>query len=464
MRLERRHPRGAAGVNVPARWPARVVWTCWLLGGLARLIYILVVHPATQHVYSDMQGYIDRATRFAMHAPEGIGDTLYPPGASMMFGALYALDPSWTLAMIVQWLLSLAIMGLVWLIARRVYGPSAAAVALVIATLYFPYLHYASLWLSENGFTALALASVWLLLVAVQSATLRGAALTALAAGVAAGLATAFKNTLLGPLALTGLIYSIHAARHRDRRLLPVTLGVVAGLVLVIAPLSERCTRLNEGRFCLSANNLAMNVLMGHYGEKREFRWIDRERNITMVFTAVESTLRGYTDTVILDFGPYDSARNSALATQWIAEHPVAALSLSLHNAGSLFSARTLWPAAVFRGIDYGAWSQRAFWLLILLPALATLAWRASAMVRLRSDSLPEWLLLAPLLGLIVSVFISIAEVRFRVPFDGLLIVLAAPIWLKAGRVLRGRLLRHSARACELPHASTKSPDAARLS
>ncbi len=412
----------------------QVVWTCWLAGGLARLIYLFVIHPATHFAYSDMGGYIVRAMNFAKGTPEAIADTIYPPGASMLFGALYALDGSWALNVIVQWLLSLGIMGLIWLIARRFYGTSAAVVSLVIATLYFPFFHYAALFLSENSFTFLMLLSLWLLSTATASSKGAGVVAYGVAAGLVAGLAAAFKNTILGPLAITGLIYALVAIRNRRPHLLALSLGVAMGLACVLIPLSQRCTSLSEGRFCIAANNLAMNVLMGHYGNTREFVWYDHQQGVTLSFTAVESTLRGYTESARLDFGAYDSAANGALAKQWIAEHPWSALRLSLLNVWDLFTAPTLWPSARYRGVDFGFVSQCFFWLFILLPASLRLAARAGAMRRLQLDSLPEWLLVAPLLGLMASVFVSIAEVRFRVPFDGLLIVLAAPVYVSLGR------------------------------
>ena len=418
-------------------WQRRTVWACWLLGGLFRLIYIFVIRPPTHSVYSDMQGYYERALRFAAGTPENIGDSLYPPGASMLLGMLYSLDRSLALALIAQWLMSLATMGLVWLIARRIYGRSAAVIALVIATLHFPFTHYASLFLSEPGFTVFVLASIWLLLVALQDQRPHRALSAALLAGVSVGLATAFKNTMLGPFAITGLICTVQALRDRERRFIAVAVAVTLGFAAVMVPLAERCTRLNEGRACLSANNLGMNVLMGHYGEVRDFRWIDQPRNISFYFTAVESSLRGYGGTVTLDYGAYESSRNVALAATWTAAHPVESLQLSLHNVWSLFAAPTFWPLAQFSFGDLGVMSQRLFWIVTLLPALVQLARRAGAMRRFRRDGLPEWLLLAPVLGLIVSVFISIAEVRFRVPFDGLLIVLASASWLALGRRAR---------------------------
>ncbi|MBV9315499.1 MAG: glycosyltransferase family 39 protein [Pseudonocardia sp.] len=416
--------KDAAGPLGP--WQRRIVWTCWLVGGLARLIYLFLIHPAIAYVYSDMQGYVIRAEALAAGRPETISDTLYPPGASWFFGALLSLDPSWTLVSIGQWVLSLGTMGMVWLIARRVYGNAAAVVALVIATVYPPYFHYAALFLAENGFTFFVLGSSWLLLRAVGARSWFVSGVFALGSGLAAGLATAFKNTMIAPLVVTVLVYLLSAWRGRDLRVWSVAVSVVIGFAILFAPLSARCASLNEGRFCPGANNLAMNVLMGHYGEKREFRWVDSKRGYMFDFTAVESTLRGYTEPVTLDFGAYDSARNWALARKWVVEHPAQALSLSLRNVGSLFAARTLWPPLKWRGVDIGTLSQGFFLIVILPPALLQLVRRAPWR---GSSALPQRLLVAPMSGLVLEVFVSITEVRFRVPFDGLLIVLAAPVW-----------------------------------
>jgi len=415
-----------------------VISACWLLGGFARLVYIIVLHPATKHVYSDMQGYYDRAVRFAMHSPENISDTLYPPGMPMMLGWLFRLDPSLYLAMIVQWLLSLVTMGLVWLIARRVYGTSAAVVALVIATLYFPFVHYASLLLAEAGFTVFALGSIWLLLVALQATTRRIALMAALLAGVAVGLASAFKNTMIGPFAVTGLVCAVYAFRTRHqypmRGFIAISLALLIGLSTLMVPLAQRCTRINDGHFCVSANNIGMNILLGHYGPVREFRWVDNPHQITLYFTAIESTFRGYTGDVTLDFGAYDSKRNTDLALAWIAAHPAEALWLSLRNVWSLFAAPTFWPPAQSGRLDWGKFSQCFFWCVILIPAFTRLARCATAMLRFERERLKEWIVLAPIIGLMISVFISITEVRFRIPFDGLFIVLAAKSYIDAAR------------------------------
>ena len=60
----------------------RVAWTAWIAGGLLRLVYLLVLHPPMQHVYSDMAGYVARAQALVAGHTPGIADSLYPPATS----------------------------------------------------------------------------------------------------------------------------------------------------------------------------------------------------------------------------------------------------------------------------------------------------------------------------------------------------------------------------------------------
>jgi hypothetical protein len=47
-------------------------------------------------------------------------------------------------------------------------------------------------------------------------------------------------------------------------------------------------------------------------------------------------------------------------------------------------------------------------------------------MLRLEPDVLGDLLILLPVLGICIGAFITVGEVRYRIPFDGFLILLAA--------------------------------------
>jgi hypothetical protein len=59
----------------------------------------------------------------------------------------------------------------------------------------------------------------------------------------------------------------------------------------------------------------------------------------------------------------------------------------------------------------------------------------------LADDSLSEWLLIGPILGLMALVFIAEGEVRYRVPFDSLILILAARSYVALAASLRERLV-----------------------
>lgn len=403
-----------------------IVWACWLGGGLLRLIYLLAVHPPQRHIYSDMAGYVHRARALLDGHAEGIADSLYPPGASYLFAALLKYDLDGGLFIVAQWLLSLGTMAGLWLLARRLYGNRVAVLSLAIVTLYLPLFHYASLFLAENPFTCALVWAYVLLLRAIDAPVPASTALWALAAGLVAGLAAALKSTILLPVAVTGVLVLLWLrARHR-RGALTLVFGVGLGLATVLLPLASRCTRLAEGHFCLISTNTAMNALMGHAGAKSEFRWFDGPRQMTFSFTSPSAPLRGYSERVDLPFGAYDVPANLDELHRRIAADPRMALDSSLRNVADLFVGRDFWPAAHYRKRDWARAFQHLYKWVLLPLALLWLLWRAPRLLRLTDDSLSEWLLLTPMLGLIATAFIALGEVRFRIPFDGFVIILAA--------------------------------------
>lgn len=403
-----------------------IVWSCWLGGGLLRLVYLLVLHPPQRHVYSDMAGYVGRARALLDGRVEGIADSLYPPGAAHLFALLLKFDLDGGLFIIVQWLISLATMAGLWLLARRLYGNGVAVLSLAVVALYLPLFHYAGLFLAENPFTCLLVWAWVLLLRAIDAPLPASTALWALGAGLLAGLAASLKATILLPVLVTGLLLLVWLRVQRRRGALTLVFGVGLGLATVLLPLAERCTRLAEGHFCLVSTNTAMNALMGHAGAKAEFRWFDGARQMTFSFTSPSAPLRGYSERVDLHFGAYDVPANLAELQRRIAADPQMALASSLRNVADLFVGRHFWPAAVYGQRDWGRAFQNLYKWALLPLALLWLLWRAPRMVRMKADSLSEWLLLTPMLGLMATAFISLGEVRFRIPFDGFVIILAA--------------------------------------
>ena len=421
-----RFPPTAAAPLSP--WQRRIVWTSIIVGALVRALYVFVLHPEVDHVYSDMEGYVHRALAWAAFggAAEGVADTVYPPGPTIYFALLARADPTWRVAAVAQWAVSFGIIGLVWSIARRLHGNATAMVALAVASVYLPLIHYAGLFLAENPFTLAGLAAFRLFLVAIDATDFARATGWALVAGLAAGIAASLKGTVLASIVVVGVVWVALAVRQRRQHIPGVVIGALAGAVLVMLPLAQRCTNLVRTHVCIASTNGAMNVLMGHYGDVGPFYWYDDAHNSWWTFETPSAVLHGYTARVDLPFPPYDERANLALAKDWVKAHPWQALRSSFEHVGDLVAGRTLWPAAELWGVDWGAVWQWLFWLFVLPPALVRVAVKLPSMLRLDAAAAADALLVAPLAGLAATAFLTIGEVRYRIPFDAFFIILAA--------------------------------------
>lgn len=417
-------------------------------GALLRMWYLFVWHRANDHVYSDMAGYVEWAKRF--FDPNTIADTIHAPGTPLYYGVLYLLDPHWNLAIMAQWLLCVGSMLLLGRIGALCYGGWVGPLTLVAAAAYFPFTHYASFFLAENPFMFFLLLGFVATLHADRARSILRALGWGLGAGLACGVAAAFKNAVLGALLVTGTGYMALCVRQRRRAWIPIALGTLMGLAALHVPMAMRCTRL-AGHFCMAASNTGMNMLIGHYGKKGPFYWEDHPRNITFMFQSPTSSLRGYKEAVHLPFGAYDSESNFRALRSYLLQNPLEALELSVDHVWELFAMPTLWPSGTYGPIDWGATFQHVYWYAILAPGLLYLLVCASRRTPYRLGS-QEVLLMLPLVGIMLTVFLSVAEVRYRIPFDGLMMVLAARAYTVAYSELsvrRKQRRRHLQRLAE---------------
>jgi 4-amino-4-deoxy-L-arabinose transferase-like glycosyltransferase len=172
----------------------------------------------------------------------------------------------------------------VGLFAALAYGRRSAQLAVIFASLYFPFIEYGALLLSEIHFI-LWLTLSFAALFAARSARRRGAALgLAAAGGVALSVAAAFKSVALPAAFMLAVIEgaALLAAlprtdvRARLGRLRPWLLrwamvGVAAAPLLAVQ--ARACTRANAGNFCVTGNKIGSDFLLGHYGRISSIEW-----------------------------------------------------------------------------------------------------------------------------------------------------------------------------------------------
>jgi len=433
-------------------------------GGVAgRAAYILVGHHPRHHAGSDARDLLDVANRLLEPGTvQTIGDTIWPPGTPSLLALLTLADATLGGAAWLQFVLSSVVPLLVAHTTHLAAGRRAGCVALALASLHLGFVHYGGFFLSEQLFqfaVALAIwASVFTLRLAetlpISPSPRRDLARTGMlgaAAGLCWALATTIRPNALPIAFLVGLALFVRFVR-RDRRLLGLLLGALVGFVLALAPLAERCTRLRGG-FCPVSNNIAMNMVLGQAGEFMGITFKDTERPERTTGWVPPALLQhGYEKMKEVPFSIYEPGR----ALGWLGERFVKAPGLFLVRAlGNVFDLFRLeyWPD------DYAPLGKRqatvlkqAFLLCVLAPAFVAALGLARRIAKRRLASAVPLFLLSVVVALSLVAAGSLGEPRYRIPFDGVFICLAASTFVRtapgAVRFRSGQSPRFSQLAC----------------
>jgi hypothetical protein len=431
----------------------RVVWTLIVaLGVLARYRYAFGLNPARHHVTSDAGEVIALARRFSDPlASQTIADTIWPPGAAALLAPLVALDPSLGVAALAQFLASCATFLVLGYCAWLAAGRRAALLATLFGALHFGFIHYTGVFLSEQFFqlaVALALTVTVLVLRRAEAhdqrgTRLRGARLRLLGLGALVGSCWAF-SAMLRPNALpvalvTGAVLLVHSLRRREWFRLYLLAGGLAAFLTVLAPLSQRCSQLS-GHFCAVSNNVAMNVALGQAGEVKGLEFRDATKpELTTSWVPPALLQHGYDGMGSVTRAIYDTPGLVAWVFQRLKQDPGMFLVRAAGNALDLFRIE-YWPD------DYGRLPARtatvakqAFLLCVVAPGLILLVQLVVRHLRAPSASVLPLLLVAVFGSVLLSAALSMGEPRYRIPFDGVLIVLAATMYTRSEETLLRR-------------------------
>lgn len=424
-------PRLRAALNGP--WP-------WLLlvyasGVALRMLYTLGVQHPEDFIYSDMALYVTRAARMAH------GEHLMPYDVSQALGypALIAfLNPHGdALGRVVaaQIVISCLVPIAVGLLGAAAFGRRTGMLAAVFASLYFPFIEYGALFLSEIPFI-LFLTLAFAGFLAARRARRRGVAIAfAAAGGLALSLAASFKALALPAAFIYFLADGLATALARRpdgprpvwaARLKPWVLRwalVAAGAAPVLGVMSRACTHATGGRFCVTGKEMGSDLLLGHYGRVADIEW--RHEGFDLFrFGSPGALLRHYDTHAKVPFSITDGAANRDEAFRWISDHPGEAIVLSLDHVYDTFFGSTMWPTLNGNRWPLGHLSQYIFIALLFVPTV--LAWatvlRRGPRAALTSQTA---LVTAPLVALTITVMIATGEVRYRIPFDVFFICLA---------------------------------------
>jgi len=167
--VQRLGPAGHAGRlsrllgNPRDRW-VRLALAGVLVGSLAlRLAFLAGQHAAP---FSDMTGYDERALlllhEHTFQTGTAYGATYHGPGYVVFLAAIYGVaGHHWWAVYVVQSLLGTATLFGIYLLARRLFSPSVAVLALLLAAGYVPFLAYAHVLMPETLFITLVVLSTY---------------------------------------------------------------------------------------------------------------------------------------------------------------------------------------------------------------------------------------------------------------------------------------------------------------
>lgn len=240
------------------RWPL-VVFVAALV---VRLHWDLVVHPPGEYIYSDMNGYVQRADRMLEHglAPHEYS-SFFPYGTHWLVAGVKLLfgRENYAAVGVVYATMAAVAVALAYCIARRASAFSrfvAPAVGL-IGIFYYPQLSLAGYILSEIPFHTFLVAATFFALRLVDHGRMRDAVWM----GVCAGIGMVFRPQMLVSVALVGLFWIVWRKAMPKVRLRHL---LVAGVpVLVMLALSSALLRHNTGRFGMISENGSFNMVFG---------------------------------------------------------------------------------------------------------------------------------------------------------------------------------------------------------
>jgi hypothetical protein len=405
----------------------------WIAAGLIaaataiRAVFIFVVHPPDDFVYSDMQSYVDEAYRILA----GLRDRsllFHPLGYPLLLALSIHLTQTLSIVVLLQLLMSVATVVLTWRASARFLREGPALVVLALAAVHVPFISLDGFFMAETAF-AFLLALLFYLLAARPFPWSPAYALAAGAVYMAAGWMKG-NDSLLGPLLMAWIAVRVWRSRaylvpERWKPAAKAAAAFVAGACLV-ASITAFATYRVAGHPRISAATGALNFVEGKCPDK-----INHDMGGTFWHSPLFVQL-GEGGEKHWPAYFWDDAFFWKAGWQCVRRDPRVLLT-SFRYVYYLFFDNQLWPTSSIEsetnrgyGMFFAAFIFPGMLIGLLLVARRPLGARKPAFLLLLSLLVASWLLKS--------------ELRYRVPFDVVILPLAVLGWTYLVTALRGRL------------------------
>ena len=360
----------------------------------------------------------DRESCGSMPAGANVPTAFRPPGYPVLLAGVHvASDPlpvsRWTRGRLFNALLGTLAVGLVGLIAMRIWDRRVALVAMAVMAVDLPLILVGGSLMSETMFVALVLGSV---LAALRSVTAGRPVAWAAGTGMLIGLAT-----LTRPTALVLAIPLGVAVAGRSPRRPAAALVLVVAMALTIAPWTIR--NAVQMHAFIPVSDFTGSWVAGTYNDQAR---ADKEHpGSSQTFVAGEFD----------DLEGVPEVRRQRELTrrglEYAADHPGYVAQVVLHNTMRLFNLEgASWWRRQGRTMSLPVWAANAAAYAFYVLALLALAGALTPAAR----RAPAWFWSAPIL-LFASVIFAGSALRYRAPIEPFLALLAALALTARGRL-----------------------------
>jgi hypothetical protein len=385
-----------------------------VLGALVRALWVFVLHQPFDHIYSDMQGYVQRAEKLAEGGPLFPYDAHYPPGTHFLLAVPFRIfgagDTGLWAAAVLWWALSSLGPFFMWRLARLLLTPAAAALTALFCAVWPLHVTYAGFFSSETPSIGLLSGGLWLAYRAQRTVRRDEAASHGLAAGLVAGAAIAVRVMFV----LNFLIVAIQTLLRHPRGLRAVA-AATAGVAVVMAGVIAHNSAA-EDRLAGPDGHGGLVFFIGHCDVKY-VALTGKGGNFGFGPPPQFQLGRGRTYN-LPDHAPWDAGFFYREGLQCIRENGVNHLSILTLSLANMTATTLLWPHVNEPRLRDVVTVANFLYSLALLPIVAGALVLAS---RRRAAGLPSGELTMLLhLSMIVPVAIiaAVGEPRYRTVYD----------------------------------------------
>lgn len=372
-------------------------------------------YPMMDAIYSDMGGYHWHATELANGTPLNDSAFFQPIGLSAIVAVLIRSGLGAKYLAWVHVVFGVVTVHFSALLGRRMGGLLVGAATGIIVATHFPLLYLTRLMLAETLFSfCLVVAAYLLVRYGIRSFV---AVLVACSALI---LSFWFKG-FTGPVLLMMLLGTLAFALDRNRapqRMRMLRAATLFALSLAVLPLMHGyVSHRLRGQTIWSPSASGLNLVEG------KCPWKRNEDNTGAGWWSPLYVQQGKNMYRKWDHPFTDGAYFRAQGIACIKQNPIV-LVTSVRHVAELFVLNNFWPAVgerrfvkraqLFDGIFAGLAIPGVLFAFVRLFRRRRTAWFARIMIGV----------MAPFLGLMLTVYVFKSEIRFRVPFDPIIVPL----------------------------------------